>query len=171
MHQVWSMDFVANQLFNGKRFRILTIVDNYSKKSPGLYANQNIKGVDVVGFLDHLVLLEGSVPQRLQVDNGSEFISKELDRWAYEHKVTLDFSRPGKPTDNPYIESFNGKLRDECLSVNWFMDMEDARQKIEAWRREYNEERPHYSLSYLTPMEFIEKQQIRSEFSTSGRSS
>lgn len=113
---------------------------------------------DVVAFLNLLVQAEGSVPERLQVDNGSEFISKELDRWAYEHKVVLDFSRPGKPTDNPYIESFNGKFRDECLSVNWFLDMEDARWKIEAWRKEYNEVRPHYSLSHLTPMEFIAAQ-------------
>ena len=158
VHQVWSMDFVADQLFNGNRFRILTVVDNYSKKCPGLYVDRQIKGADVVAFLNLLVQAEGSVPERLQVDNGSEFISKELDRWAYEHKVVLDFSRPGKPTDNPYIESFNGKFRDECLSVNWFMDLDDARQKIEAWRREYNELRPHFSLSQMTPMEFIAAQ-------------
>lgn len=152
------MDFVADQLFNGSRFRILTVVDNYSKKCPGLYAEQQVKGADVVEFLNYLKQVEGCAPERLQVDNGSEFISKELDRWAYENKVVLDFSRPGKPTDNPYIESFNGKFRDECLSVNWFLDMEDARQKIEAWRKEYNELRPHYSLSQMTPMEFIAAQ-------------
>ena len=149
------MDFVAGQIFNGKCFRILTVVDNYSKKSPGLYADLKIKGADVVEFLNHMIQTEGSVPERLQVDKGSEFISKELDRWAYEHKVVLDFSRPGKPTDNPYIESFNGKFRDECLWVNWFLDMDDARRKIEAWRHEYDEVRPHYSLSQMTPMEFI----------------
>jgi len=150
--------FVSDQFFNGNRFRILTIVDNYSKKSPGLLVDRQIKGADVVGFLNYLKQAEGCVPERLQVDNGSEFISKEMDRWAYENKVVLDFSRPGKPTDNPYIESFNGKFRDEFLSVNWFLDLDDARQKIEAWRREYNEVRPHYSLSYLTPMDFIEQQ-------------
>ena len=133
-------------------------MDNYSKKSQGLYADQQIKGADVVAFLNQMIQAEGSVPERLPVDNGSEFISKELDRWAYENKVVLDFSRPGKPTDNRYTESFNGKFRDECLSVNWFLDMEDARRKIEAWRQEYNEVRPHHSLSQLTPMEFIEMQ-------------
>ena len=102
--------------------------------------------------------LESALPERIQVDNGSVLFSKEMDRWAYENKVVLDFSRPGKPTNNPYIESFNGKFLDECLSVNWFLDLGDARQKIEAWRREYNEIRPHYSLSHLTPMEFIEMQ-------------
>ena len=96
VHQVWSMDFVADQLFNGSRFRVLTVVDNYSKKSPGLYAERQIKGTDVVDFLRHLKQVEGCVPERIQVDNGSEFISKELDRWAYENKVVLDFSRPGK---------------------------------------------------------------------------
>lgn len=100
------------------------------------------KGVDVVGFLVHLVRSESCLAQCLQDDNGSELIPKELDRWTYVHKIMLDFSRPGKPTDNPYIESLNGKLRDEYLSVNWFMNMEDERKKIEALRREYNEERP-----------------------------
>lgn len=169
VNQIWSMDFVVDQLFNGNRFRILTIVDNFTKKSPGLYAERQIKGMDVVRYLNNVVQREGAVPERLQVDNGSEFISKEMDRWAYENRVVLDFSRPGKPTDNPYIESFNGKFRDECLSVNWFLDLEDARRKIEAWREEYNELRPHSSLSDLTPMEFIDKQQNRPEISTIGR--
>ena len=158
VHQVWSMDFVVDQFFNGSRFRILTVVDNYSKKSPGLLVDRQIKGANVVDFLNQLKAAEGCKPERIQVDNGSEFISKEMDRWAYENQVVLDFSRPGKPTDNPYIESFNGKFRDECLSVNWILDMEDARQKIEAWWKEYNEIRPHYSLSHLTPMEFIAAQ-------------
>jgi putative transposase len=118
VHQVWSMDFVADQLFNGRKFRVLTIVDNFGKKCPGLFAGQSIKGSDVVNYLDTAVKREGAVPERIEVDNGSEFISKESDRWAYENKVVLDISRPGKPTDNPYIESFNGKFRDECLSVH-----------------------------------------------------
>jgi putative transposase len=156
--QVWSMDFVVDQFFNGSRFRILTVLHNYSKKSPGLLVDRQIKGANVVDFLNQLKAAEGCTPERIQVDNGSEFISKEMDRWAYENQVVLDFSRPGKPTDNPYIESFNGKFRDECLSVNWFLDLDDARQKIEAWRQEYNELRPHYSLSQMTPMEFIAAQ-------------
>jgi len=153
--QIWSMDFVADQLFDGRKFRILRVVDNFAKKCPRLMADQHIKGADVVAFLEMAVQREGAVPERIQVDNGSEFISKELDRWAYENKVVLDFSRPGKPTDNPYIESFNGKFRDECLSVNWFTSLNDVRQKIEVWRNEYNGFRPHYSLSGLTPLEFL----------------
>lgn len=94
------------------------------------------------------------MPLRIQVDNGGEFISKALDQWAYENKVTLDFSRPGKPTDNPFIESFNGSFRDECLNAHWFMSLEDAREKIEAWRKDYNEFRPHSSINYLTPKAF-----------------
>jgi putative transposase len=97
----------------------------------------------------------GITPKRTQVDNGSEFIRKDFDKWAYENNITLDFSRPGKPTDNPYIESFNGSFRDECLNVNWFMSLEDAEDKIEDWRHKYNHFRPHSSLNNLTPMEYI----------------
>jgi len=94
------------------------------------------------------------IPKRIKVDNGSEFISKALDKWAYENQVALEFSRPGKPTDNAYIESFNGSFRDECLNVHWFMSLEDAREKIEIWRCDYNEFRPHSSLGNMTPNEF-----------------
>ena len=96
----------------------------------------------------------GRIPERIQVDNGSEFISRVLDKWAYAHGVTLDFSRPGKPTDNPYIESFNGSFRDECLNLHWFESLTDAREKIEAWRQDYNQFRPHSALNYLTPNEY-----------------
>lgn len=97
------------------------------------------------------------VPKRIQVDNGSEFISKKIDRWAYENNVTLDYSRSGKPTDNPFIESFNGSFRDECLNTNWFLSLDDAVAKIEAWRQEYNQFRPHSSLNNMTPKEYAEK--------------
>lgn len=106
--------------------------------------------------MDDVKQNHGITPERIQVDNGSEFISKDLDRWAYENNVTLDFSRPGKPTDNPYIESFNGSFRDECLNTNWFMSLEDAEEKVDAWRYEYNHYLPHSSLNNLTPMEYIE---------------
>ena len=106
--------------------------------------------------MEEIRATQGILPERIQVDNGSEFISKDLDRWAYENKVTLDFSRPGKPTDNPFIESFNGSFRDECLNVNWFLSMEDAVEKIEGWREEYNGFRPHSSLDNLTPNQGIE---------------
>lgn len=93
-------------------------------------------------------------PRTIRVDNGPEFISKALDRWAYENGVTLDFSRPGKPTDNAFVESFNGRFRDECLNTHWFLSLADARSMIEAWRRHYKECRPHTSLGWLTPAEF-----------------
>jgi putative transposase len=156
IHQCWSMDFVADQLFDGRKFRILTIVDNYSRKCLHLGVGQSLKGEDVVESLDQIKSIEQTVPQRIQVDNGSEFISKALDKWAYDNKVILDFSRPGKPTDNPFIESFNGKFRDECLSVNWFLSLEDAKEKIEAWRWDYNHFRTHSSLNDMTPDEIIE---------------
>jgi putative transposase len=108
-----------------------------------------------VDQLERLKLLHGLVPERIQRDNGSEFISKEVDRWAYENSVTLDFSRPGKPTDNPYVESSNGKFRDECLLVNWFLSLDDAKEKINSWKDDYNFFRPHSSLDDLSTKEFI----------------
>ena len=151
----WSMDFVADSLFNGHRFRALTIVDNYSRECLAIEADQSIKGQDVAEVMDRLVKERG-VPDRIQCDNGSEFISKVLDKWAYENGVTMDFSRPGKPMDNAMIESFNGSFRDECLNVNWFLSIEDAREKIVMWREDYNEFRPHSSLGGLTPREFAD---------------
>lgn len=154
VNQCWSMDFVADQLFNGRRIRALTIVDNFSRECLAIPVAHSIKGEDVVMTMDAIKHFAERVPRRIQVDNGSEFISKALDKWAYENDVTLDFSRPGKPTDNAYIESFNGSFRDECLNTNWFMSLQDAKDKIEAWRHDYNEFRPHSSLDNLTPSEF-----------------
>lgn len=149
----WSMDFVADALFNGKRFRSLTIVDAFTRECLAIEADQGIKGEQVVVVLDKLRFLRGT-PKTIRVDNGPEFISKVLDRWAYENEVTLDFSRPGKPTDNAYIESFNGSFRDECLNVNWFLSLADARDKIASWRHEYNHRRPHMALEKRTPAEY-----------------
>jgi putative transposase len=118
-------------------------------------AGQSLTGAEVVAVVERLVKERGR-PDRIQTDNGSEFISRVLDKWAYDNGVTLDFSRPGKPMDNATIESFNGSFRDECLNVNWFLSMEDARDKIEKWRRDYNEFRPHSALGDLTPKEFID---------------
>ena len=151
VNKCWSMDFMTDQLFDGKRFRALTIVDNYSRKCHAIEVGQSLKGIDVVNVMNRITKQAGILPERIQVDNGSEFISKEFDRWAYEHHVTLDYSRPGKPTDNPFIESFNGSLRDECLNTNWFLSLEDAKKKIESWRIDYNQYRPHSSLQGLTP--------------------
>jgi putative transposase len=154
------MDFVCDSLFNGRRFRALTIVDNYSRECPAIEVGQSITGQDVVSVMDRLVNERG-VPDRIQCDNGSEFISKALDKWAYENGVIIDFSRPGKPMDNALIESFNGSFRDECLNVNWFLSFQDAREKIEMWRQEYNEFRPHSSLGDLIPQQFSERFESR----------
>ena len=155
--QCWSMDFVADNLFNGSRTRALTVVDNFSRECIAIHVDKGIRGEHVANLLRSISKLHDRVPERIQVDNGSEFVSKDLDRWAYENDVTLDFSRPGKPTDNPFIESFNGSLRDECLNSHWFLSLEDAREKIESWRVDYNSYRPHSSLGNLTPNEFTER--------------
>ena len=127
-NESWSMDFVTDSLFNGHRFRSLTIVDNFSRECLAIEVGQHIKGEDVVRVVEGLKTERG-LPGYIKVDNGPEFISKELDKWAYENKVTLDFSRPGRPVDNAFIESFNGSFRDECLNTNWFLSLEDARRK------------------------------------------
>jgi putative transposase len=156
LHQCWSMDFVSDNLFNGHRFRCLTIVDNFSRYCHAIRVGKSIRGIDVVEVMEALKDQNNGVPKRIQVDNGSEFISKEFDKWAYENKVVLDYSRSGKPTDNPFIESFNGSFRDECLNVNWFLSLDDAYVKINDWVKEYNHFRPHSSLNELSPAEFVE---------------
>ena len=149
----WSMDFMSDCLFTGDKIRLLTIVDNYSKLSPAIKVGKNLKGFDVVCTLERATSLYG-MPKVIKVDNGPEFISKELDLWAYSKKVKLDYSRPGRPTDNPFIESFNGKVRSECLNQHWFLSITEAQAKIEAWREDYNTNRPHSSLGQKTPEEF-----------------
>jgi putative transposase len=156
-NQCWSMDFVADALFDGRRFRALTLVDNFSRECLAIEIGQSLKAEDVVRVMERIKLWRGLVPKRIKVDNGSEFISKALDKWAYENAVMLDFSRPGKPTDNAFIESFNGSFRDECLNVNWFLSLEDAREKIDAFREDYNHFRPHSALGNLTPVEAIDR--------------
>ena len=148
------MDFVSDALFNGKRFRALTVVDAYTRECLAIHADQGINGEAVATVMERLTFRRGTAPAKIRVDNGPEFISRALDQWAYMNKVTLDFSRPGKPTDNAFVESFNGRLRDECLNTHWFLSLDDARAKIEAWRRDFNESRPHTSLGFMTPAEF-----------------
>ena len=162
-NKCWSMDFVADALFDGRRFRALTIVDNYSRECLEIEVGQSLKGEDVVRVMERMKLVRGIVPERIKVDNGSEFISKALDKWAYENDVILDFSRPGKPTDNAFIESFNGSFRDECLNVNWFLSLEDAKEKIQAFKQEYNHFRPHSALGNLTPVECLDRHPKSSE--------
>ncbi len=157
-HDRWVMDFVSDQLFDGRRFRALTVMDLFTRECLAILVGQSIRGEDVAGLLGRLVVLHGP-PKRIQTDNGSEFISKALDRWSYIHGVTLEFSRPGKPTDNAFIESFNGSFRDECLNVHWFLSLGDAQEKIEKWRWDYNNFRPHSSLGDVPPRTYI--QQLR----------
>ena len=153
LNERWSMDFMAEQLYDGRRLRILTLVDNFSRESLMLQVGRRFTGDHVVAALED-VARERGVPKTIQVDNGPEFISKSLDLWAWSHGVQLDFSRPGKPTDNPFVESFNGKFREECLNQNWFLSLSDAQEQIDTWRRDYNYERPHRALGGRTPHEF-----------------
>lgn len=146
----WSLDFLSDSLVDGRRFRVLTIVDNVSRVSPAIAVGASLTGERVVTLLDRLRSTVG-VPQRIAIDNGPEFISKTLDAWAYRNGVQLEFSRPGKPTDNAFAESFNGRFRDECLNLHWFASLEEVRQTVEEWRIEYNTERPHRALGQQTP--------------------
>ena len=146
----WSLDFLSDSLVDGSRFRVLTVVDNVSRVSPAIAVGVSLTGERVVGLLEGLRATVG-VPQRIAIDNGPEFVSKALDAWAYRNGVQLEFSRPGKPTDNAFAESFNGHFRAECLDCHWFASLEEARQTIEAWRIEYNTERPHRALGQETP--------------------
>jgi putative transposase len=143
---------VADQLVGGQRFRLLTLVDNHSRESLAIEVGQRLTGDDVVRVLEHVTAQRGK-PQSLRVDNGPEFISKSLDLWACFNGVKLEFSRPGKPTDNAVIESFNGWLRDECLNQHWFLSLDEARAVTEAWREDYNRVRPHGALGNQTPSE------------------
>lgn len=138
INQIWSMDFVSDALFDGRRLRALTVVENYTRESLAIEVGQSLKGEDVVRTLERITASRGW-PGTIKVDNGSEFISKAMDRWAYENGVELDFSRPGKPTDNAKVDSFNGRFREECLNAHWFLSIDDAKCKIEAWRRCYND--------------------------------
>ncbi len=149
----WSMDFVADQIVDGRRFRALTIVDVFTRECLAIEPGQKLGGEDVVRVLRELVAKHGA-PKRIYCDNGSEFSGRMVDLWAYSNQVTLEFSRPGKPTDNAYIESFNGSLRDECLNVHWFEDLTDAKEKLQAWKSDYNENRPHRSLNNLSPLQY-----------------
>lgn len=152
-NQQWSMDFVHDSLYDGRRFRALTLVDNMSRESPAIEVDTSLPGRRVVAVLERLAQTQG-LPQVLQVDNGPEFISKALDEWAHRRGIKLKFSRLGTPTDNPYIEAFNGRFREECLNQHWFLSLEDARQTIEAWRIDYNEVRPHTALGNQTPVAY-----------------
>ncbi|WP_196301981.1 IS3 family transposase, partial [Ralstonia solanacearum] len=164
-NQSWSMDFVSDGLAYGRRFRCLNVVDDYTRECLVIEVDTSLPGLRVKQVLERLKEMRG-LPASITVDNGPEFAGKVLDAWAYEAGVTLSFIRPGKPVENAYIESFNGRFRDECLNEHWFVSMRHARQLIEEWRIEYNTERPHSSLGYLTPVQFAQGSKQK-EFLTS----
>jgi len=149
----WSMDFVTDSMVTGRRFRALVIVDDYSRECPAIEVDTSLGGFRVVGVLERLRETRG-LPEVITIDNGPEFAGKALDEWAYSRGVKLNFIRPGKPIENAFAESFIGRLRDECLNENWFMSLKHARDIIENWRIDYNEDRPHGSLGGLSPNEF-----------------
>ena len=152
-NQRWSMDFVSDALSDGRKFRSLNIVDDYNRECVAAEVDTSIPGARVVRVLERLRQLRG-LPQVVVTDNGPEFAGQALDVWAHQQSVKLHFIEPGKPVQNAFIESFNGKMRDECLNEHWFVSMTEARQRIESWRQDYNEVRPHSSLGNRTPQEF-----------------
>lgn len=147
------MDFMSDALFDGRPFRLLTVVDCCSREGLATVPRANFRAFHVVEVLDRLVVERGK-PKTIRVDNGPEFAGRLLDQWAYLNGVALDFSRPETPTDNAFIEAFNARVRVECLNASWFLSLADARERIEAWRVDYNTERPHSSLGHLTPRAF-----------------
>jgi putative transposase len=155
----WSMDFVHDALADGRPFRVLTVVDQWSRQSPILEAASSMSGRTVGAALDR-ALADGTLPRSITVDHGTEFMSRALEDWAFARGVQLDFIRPGKPVENAFIESFNGRLRDECLNVHQFTSIADAQAKIDAWRIDYNQRRPHGSLGHLTPDEYARRRHL-----------
>jgi putative transposase len=152
-HERLSMDFVSNRLLDGRWFRVLTVVDQFTRECLVLLVDSSLTGTRVAQTLSEIVAERGA-PISITVDNGTEFQSKAMDLWAYQHGVQLDFIRPGRPVENGYIESFNGRLRDECLNVQVFLNLADTREKLEHWRQDYNQVRPHSSLGDSAPEEF-----------------
>ena len=152
-NEVWSMDFVMDALSSGRRLKCLTVVDDFTKEAIELMIDHSITGDYVTRALDQVVRFRGA-PRAIRTDQGPEFTGQALDQWAYRHGVDLKLIQAGKPTQNAYIESFNGKFRDECLNEHWFATLAEARVLVNEWRRDYNERRPHSALQYQTPAEF-----------------
>jgi putative transposase len=155
--QRWSMDFMSDKLMDGRRFRVLTVVDHFDRSCPVLFANHSIGAWKVITALEQARERAGKYPQAITVDNGPEFAGRVLDGWTHARGIELDFIRPGKPTENGYIESFNGKLRDELLNTEIFLNVEEARKKLETYRADYNTQRPHSSLGYRPPAEYAQR--------------
>ena len=151
-NEMWSMDFVSDALFDGRRLRALTVVDAFTREALAIDVDQDIKGEQVVAAITRIALSRGA-PRTIRVDKGPEFISKALDRWAYENGVTLDFGRQGKPTDNAFVKSFNGRLRDECLNTPWFLSLEDAGERSRPGSGTTRDPSSHIA-GWLTPSEY-----------------
>lgn len=148
---------MADQLGDGGKMRFLTVIDVFTREALAIEVGERLRGENVATVLNRLVRQRGA-PSAMFVGNGAEFAAQIVDLWAYHHKVRVDFSRPGTPTDNAHIESFNGSFRDECLNLNWFASIAEAKRHAEAWRRDYNESRPHMALNGLSPAEFARQQ-------------
>lgn len=155
-NESWSMDFVADSLADGRRLRCLAVVDDFTRECVATVVDTSITGTRVARELDQVIAGRGS-PASITVDNGPEFAGRALDAWAYQRGIRLRFIRPGKPIENAYAESFNGRLRDECLNEHWFSSIGHARDLIGTWQKEYNHERPHSSLGNATPAEFADQ--------------
>ncbi len=155
------MDFTSDSLASGRGIRTLNVVDDFSRECLAIEVDTSLSGARVSRVLARLIAQRGGKPASVVADNGPEFASRALDEWSYQSGVQLEFIRPGKPIENCFVESFNGKFRDECLNQHWFTSLVDARQKIEAWRNDYNEIRPHSSLGDLPPAVFA-KDALRS---------
>lgn len=156
INERWSMDFMHDQLADGRRLRLLNIVDDFTRECLSIEVDTSLGGRRVARVLDRLVELRG-LPERLVTDNGPEFTSKALDSWAYKKGVKLQFIEPGKPVQNAYVESFNGRVRDECLNEQWFLSIDHAREVLEKWRIDYNTMRPHTALGNMAPEEYVSK--------------
>lgn len=152
----WAMDFMRDTLRGARAFRLLTVIDTCTRECLAIEVDTSLGGDRVVAVLDRLAAARGR-PRSITVDNGPEFRGRALDAWAHQHGVALVFSRPGKPVDNAYIEAFNGRLRDECLNQHWFLNLHDARHRVERWRVAYNTDRPHSALKRMTPQQFREQ--------------
>ena len=159
-NEQWSMDFMSDVLSNGRRFRTLNIVDDATRECLTIEADTSLSGIRVARVLTEIGHIR-PLPKQFVLDNGLEFTSRALDQWAYENDVERAFVRPGKPVENCFIESFNGKFRDECLNLHWFAGLDDARRKIEEWRFDYNYYRPHSSLGGIPPAEFAAQSGLR----------
>lgn len=159
-NEIWSMDFVFDRIASGRTLKCLTIVDDCTHESVGIVPEHTIGGDHLTRLLDALCSQRGR-PMVIRSDNGPEFTGKAMLTWAHRHGIALRLIEPGKPNQNAYIESFNGRLRDECLNEHWFTSLNHAREIIEAWRRDYNEERPKKSLGGLTPSQYAKQLAIK----------